>query len=117
MIHESMIIDRESAALQTASKALFGNQDRLIVSAAVAQAEPGDLYAQSIAAKLGISDNRVGPQLARLEAVGLLTRLPKVGSERRVYFARRESAYWKLSVALCNELSADSPTRSRRSER
>jgi DNA-binding MarR family transcriptional regulator len=103
-----MIIESDSAAfsrVQDASKTLFGNQDRLVVAAAVAEAEPGTIYGQSVAAALRLSDNRVGPQLARLEEAGLLVRLPKVGGERRVYFERRESAFWDLCVALCRELA------------
>jgi DNA-binding MarR family transcriptional regulator len=109
MIYESMIIGIESAVfpdVQRVSKALFGNQDRLVVAAAVAEAEPGELFAQRIGEMLGLPDNRVGPQLARLEAAGLLTRVPRVGSERRQHFERRESAFWELCVALCRELGA-----------
>jgi DNA-binding MarR family transcriptional regulator len=108
MIYESMIIGIESAIFseaQRVSKALFGNQDRLIVASFVAEAEPGEIYGQRIAERLGISDNRVGPQLNRFESAGLLTRLPKVGSERRQYFERRDSAFWELCAELCRDIA------------
>ena len=102
-----MIIGTESAIfpeVQRISKVLFGNQDRLIVAAAVAEAEPGSIYARSLAKEIGISDNRVSPQLHHLEAAGLLTRLPKLGGGPTVHYERRESTFWDLCIALCREL-------------
>ena len=109
MIYESMIIGIESAVfpeVQRASKALFGNQDRLVVAAAVAEAEPGSIYARSLAQEMGITDNRVSPQLHNLERAGLLTRLPKLGGGPTVHYERRDSAFWELCVSLCRELGA-----------
>lgn len=104
-----MIIDVRSAGFEDAlrvSRLLFGNQDRLLVAAAVAVAESGSIYARNIADQIGITDNRVGPQLASLERAGLLTRLPKVGGERRVYYERVDSNFWELCSSLMEEIAA-----------
>src|SRR5687767_7876844 len=104
-----MIIDQGSASFEEAlrvSRLLFGNQDRLIVSAAVAAVEAGSIYAHNIAEQVGITDNRVAPQLTSLEKAGLLVRLPKVGGERRVYYERIESSFWKLCAGLAAEIAS-----------
>ncbi len=104
-----MIIEQTSAGFAEAlrvSRLLFGNQDRLLVTAAVAAAEPGSIYARSIAEQIGITDNRVVPQLGSLEAAGLLVRLPKVGGERRVYYERVQSSFWELCSNLIAEIAA-----------
>jgi DNA-binding transcriptional regulator GbsR (MarR family) len=87
------------------SKALLGNQDRLIVAGAIAEAEAGSIFGRSLAEQLGISDHRVGLQLRALERAGLLVRLPKVGGEQRVYFERVDSAFWQLCTALIAEVA------------
>jgi DNA-binding MarR family transcriptional regulator len=102
-----MIIHQRSAifdGVQRLSKLLFGNQDRLVVAAAVADAETRSVYARQLAESIGIADARVGPQLAVFEEAGLLVRLPKAGGERRVYFERRESSFWTLCLDLCQEI-------------
>jgi hypothetical protein len=102
-----LIIDHESAVfeeVQRTSKLLFGNQDRLVVAAGVADAEPGSIFGQGLAESIGIADSRVGAQLSVLEDARLLVRLPKVGSERRVYFERRDSSFWELCLSLCQEI-------------
>lgn len=86
------------------SKLLFGNADRLLVFAAAGTAEPGLLYGDALAEICGIDQSRVGKQLTLLERAGLLVRLPKVGGERRVYFERRESCFWKLVTDFLDEL-------------
>jgi DNA-binding MarR family transcriptional regulator len=104
-----MIIDTGSAAfaeIQRVSKLVFGNQDRLVVAAAVAEAEPGALFGRDLAEQIGITDNRVGPHLRALEEAALLVRLPKVGSERRVYFERCDSAFWTLCTQFFGELDS-----------
>jgi DNA-binding MarR family transcriptional regulator len=103
-----MIIEIGSASYEETlrmSRQLFGNQDRLVVAAAVAGAEPGTIYAHSLAEQLGMTDNRVGPQLGNLEAAGLLVRLPKVGGERRVYFERVDSTFWNLCAEFVEEIA------------
>ena len=102
-----MIVEAGSDSFAEAlrvSQQLFGNQDRLVVAAAVSVAESGAIFAHSIAEQLGLSDNRVGPQLARFEAAGLLVRLPKVGGERRVYYERVDSAFWVGCSELVREI-------------
>jgi DNA-binding MarR family transcriptional regulator len=98
-----MILEKESAAFEEAlrvSKLVFGNQDRLLVAAAVAVAEAGSIYARNIAEQLGITDNRVAPHLRTFEAAGLLVSLPSVGGERRVYYERVDSSFWPLCADL-----------------
>jgi len=85
-----------------------------VVSAAVAVAEPGSIYARNIAEQIGITDNRVVPQLGSLEAAGLLARLPKVGGERRVYYERIESAFWELCSNLMAEIAGRQQPRAAR---
>jgi hypothetical protein len=107
MVHDSYIIQYEGAVMDEAlvvSKHLFGNQDRLLVAAAIARAEPGALYAQALAELSGMTEKRVGLQLPHFLSAGLLTKLPKVGSERRIYYERRESAFWSLCASLATEI-------------
>jgi DNA-binding MarR family transcriptional regulator len=102
-----MIIEQASDAfpeVQLISKLLFGNQNRLVVAAAIAEAEPGTIYARHIAESIGIVDAYVGPQLAVFEKAGLLVRLPKIGGERIVYFERRDSSFWELCRAVCQDI-------------
>lgn len=82
----------------------MGNQDRLLVAAAVAEAEAGALYAQNLAAIAGITDARVGPQLVRLEQLGVLVRMPRTGGDRRVYYERQNDAFWAAITALRDAL-------------
>lgn len=95
-----------SAARASLSVSLFGNQDRLTVAAAVAHSQPGDLYGQSIAEQTGLPQSRVGPQLKRLVQAGLLTELPRVGGDRRVFYERHASVFWDLAPSLQEELVA-----------
>lgn len=85
------------------SKLLLGNADRLRVAAAVSRAEPGDLYSRALADALRWPDGRVQKQLKQFEEAGLLVRLPSVGGERRVYYERRDSAFWECAVSLEEE--------------
>jgi DNA-binding MarR family transcriptional regulator len=104
-----MIVDIEADTfprLQELSRILMGNQDRLPVTLAVAQMDPADLYGKAIADELKMSPNRVGAQLKVLEEAGLVLRLPKVGSERRQYFQRTKSSFWRLCEALCDEIDS-----------
>ena len=108
MIHETSTIDYESDNIVPAqvSKALFGNQDRLPVGAAVASSPDDLVFARELALKLGIADSRVTLQLAAFEKAGLLERLPKTsGSERRVFYRRRNSVFWHMCAALLQEVS------------
>jgi hypothetical protein len=77
------------------SQGLWGNQDRLVVAVAVAEAEPADLYAQALGEHIGLPDSRIGPHLKRFVELGLLLRLPKAGSERRIYHQRINDGFWE----------------------
>ena len=109
MIHGTLKIDAESdeyAAVMRLSKELFGNQDRLLVAAAVAEAQPGDLFGQALAEVLGIAQGRVGAQLKALVKAGLLVELPRTAGDRRVFYARRSTACWDLLRELYSEAAA-----------
>jgi hypothetical protein len=80
--------------LAPVSQVLWGNQDRFLVALAVAEADPGELYAQALADLIPMPDKRVGPQLRKFVELGLLVRLPRVGSERRVYHQRVNEPFW-----------------------
>lgn len=95
------------ASLLGFSHTLWGNQDRLVVAVAVAEAEPGELYSEQLAETIGILPNRVGPSLKRFETKGLLVRMPKVGGDRRVYYERRNAAFWEGVLTMGEALSAD----------
>lgn len=86
------------------SRELFGNQDRLLVAAAVAAADPSDLYGQALARTTGLIQQRIGPQLVALVEAGLLVKLPQLGGERRVFYERRRSVFWGLAQELLAEL-------------
>jgi DNA-binding MarR family transcriptional regulator len=88
------------------SKLLFGNRDRVLVAAAVADAEAGTLFARALAGATGLTDSRVQKQLKQFEAAGLLVRMPQVGGERCVFYERRPSAYWDAAIALAQEWTA-----------
>lgn len=89
------------------SQKLWGNQDRLPVAYVVSGADPADLYAQKLADRLGISDTRVGPHLARLESQGLLVKLPRGGGSRRVYYQRSNDGFWEGVAQMGNALLKD----------
>lgn len=89
------------------SQGLWGNQDRFLVAVAVATADPSDLYAQALGELLGMADNRVGPQLKRFVDLGLLVRLPKAGSERRVYHQRANEPFWGAVRQMAEALGAE----------
>lgn len=103
-----MILDQASAGFAEAqwiSRLVFGNQDRLVVAAAVAASESGSIFGRNLAEQLGITDNRVGSQLKNFEQAGLLVRLPKVGGEQRVYYERVDSTFWDMAASLAAEIA------------
>ena len=103
-----MTIDSESdeyAALMKASKDLFGNQDRLLVGAAVALAEPGNLYGQALSRATGLVQPRVGAQLKAFAAAGLLVKMPLLGGGQRVLYQRRPSVFWDFVPSLLAEIA------------
>jgi hypothetical protein len=117
MFHYSENMSDGTENCRRLSKLLLGNADRIEVAAAVARAEPGELFGRALADTLRWPDNRVQKQLKQFEAAGLLIALPTVGGERRVYYERRDSMFWQVVAALEHEWttgeSATTPPSSR----
>lgn len=83
------------------SRILFGGaQYRLEVGAALDSEELTNI--KDLAERLGDPPGTasVNTELKQLEKAGLLERLPRVGSDRRVYLRPVPSAYWQT----CREL-------------
>ena len=89
-------------ALRVVSQALFGSSHRLEVARAIADIEPGVFYARQIAELVGIPDNVVGRELARLERAGLIIRLETV--QRAQYLERQPSCFWAFSKSMTSEV-------------
>jgi hypothetical protein len=82
------------------SRTLFGGQYRLELGAAISE---GDLVTiKDLAERPGDppGTSSVNAELKVLEAAGLLQRVPRVGSDRRVFLQARPSSYWNT----CREL-------------
>lgn len=91
----------ESDPVRELSRVLFGGaQYRLEVGAALRSDELTNI--KELAEQLGDPPGTasVNTELKRLEEAGLLIRLPRVGSDRRVHLRARSSSYWEL----CREL-------------
>jgi hypothetical protein len=58
--------------------------------------------------ELGLANNRVRTQLIALSDAGVLTALPPGRGDRIVWYQRRESPLWDLSVALYEDWSGRS---------
>lgn len=92
----------ESDPVRDLSRILFGGaQYRLEVGAALASEELTSI--KDLAERLGDPPGTpsVNTELKRLEEAGLLIRLPRVGSDRRVHLRARTSSYWDT----CRELA------------
>jgi hypothetical protein len=91
-------------AVRLRSRVLFGGaQYRLEVGAAISV---GDLVTiKDLAEQLGEPPGKgsVNAELKVLEAVGLLERLPRVGSDRRVFLRAKPSPYWDTCRALIED--------------
>lgn len=83
------------------SRSLFGGaQYRLELGAAISQ---GDLVTiKDLAERLGDppGTSSVNTELKVLEAAGLLQRVARIGSDRRVFLQAKQSSYW----STCREL-------------
>jgi hypothetical protein len=106
MNHDSKNMVDGSDRVRGQSKLLFGNVDRVEVAAVVARAERGGIYSRALAVELGWPDNRVQKQLKQFAEAGLLTALPQLGGERRVYYERADSSFWGACEQLLSEWSA-----------
>lgn len=89
--------------LRRVSKALLGNAYLLEASVVIARLGEGTFYTREIARRLAIADSVVAPVLKRLEAGGLLKRLPRTAAHQE--FERMPSVYWHLSHQLMAELT------------
>lgn len=87
-------------AVRDLSRTLFGAQYRLEVGAALSA---GDFITiKDLAKQLGDPPGTVSvnTELKMLEKAGLLERLPRLGSDRRIFLQPRPSSYWDT----CREL-------------
>jgi DNA-binding transcriptional ArsR family regulator len=91
----------DHADVRHISKSLLGNAYFLEVAAAIAAVADGQFFAREIAKRLGVADSVVAASLGRLEAAGLLKRLPRVANYQE--FERVPSVFWSLSEKLLDE--------------
>lgn len=104
-----------NSRVRDVSKALFGGTYRLEVAAAIAAAD-GAFYGKALADEIELDYPLVHVELKKLEAAGLLTRLPKAPGEQARYLEPVSSAYWRLAMELVAEVrTADSIRSTRRS--
>jgi mannose-6-phosphate isomerase-like protein (cupin superfamily) len=90
--------------IREASKALFGNSYRLEMLAIIGElGNPFQVH--EVAASLGVADNLVTSQVARLCDLGLLD---KVVVSRQVLYTRRPSGIWAMAAAFRDELARSS---------
>ncbi len=104
------ILDTPSAvkSLAAFSKALFGNQDRLLVGLAIASA--GEyFYGRELAQRLQIADPRVNIQLAAFERAGLIRKHPHRPGDRRMFYSRVQSTFWEHCHSLAEERVESGP--------
>lgn len=91
----------DHADVRHISKALLGNAYLLELAAAIAGVADGHFFAREMAKRLGVADSVVTPAVGRLEAAGLLKRLPRVANYQE--FERVPSVFWSLSEQLLQE--------------
>jgi hypothetical protein len=95
--------DNVRDAIRDKSKALLGNRYRLELGLAVAGTPK--LFAHALARELGLPDRTVGEELRRLEAGGLLRRMPdRAPGQARIYYERLPSCHWENLEQLATEL-------------
>jgi DNA-binding MarR family transcriptional regulator len=97
------------------SRILFGGaQYRLEVGAALSSEEVTNI--KDLAERLGDPPGTasVNTELKRLEEAGLLQRLPRVGSDRRVHLRVRTSSYWETCRELIELVQAGVPQQRRK---
>lgn len=97
-------MDEVTKAVREVSKAVFGSAGRLDAMAAVAVL-PKPFLASEFAEEAGLSQSVAHQELARLRAVGLLTREQRSDGDRTYLYmpASRESNLWVLAHALQRE--------------
>jgi DNA-binding MarR family transcriptional regulator len=92
-------------AIRETSKALFGNSFRLEILALIAALER-EFYPREIALHLGVADNLVTGQLAKLHEAGLLSRRSSNGT---LMYGALDSSIWEAARALHQELAQRHP--------
>lgn len=88
-------------AVRALSRALFHNLYALEVAAAISDFSDGTFTQTALARKLAVDRNLVALVVRRLEAGGLVKRLPDAGLERP--FLRQPSQFWGLAARLVKE--------------
>lgn len=99
----------DHADVRHISKSLLGNAYLLEVAAAITVVADGHFFAREIARRLGVADSVVAAALGRLEAAGLLKRLPRVANYQE--FERVPSVFWLLTGQLLEEALGRPPWR------
>jgi hypothetical protein len=88
------------------SKKLFGNQDTLLVAAAVAQSATDTVNATDIGWQVRLQANRVRAQLISFVELGYMT--DGAIRDRTRWFVRGDSGFWPMCEQIFRE-AADEP--------
>lgn len=91
---------QQESAVKEFSKVLFGNSLRLEVLGTIAE-QSGPFIPHEIADALGVADNLITGQLARLVDVGLVSRTERYGA---VAYERSPSVVWRFASELRREV-------------
>lgn len=94
--------------VRTFSRGLLGHAYRLELLAAIAQAGEDGVVISELAHDRGVSASVYYPPLEALDALGMITRVPEVGS-RRVRYIAASSPAWAGVAQLAADLSAGWP--------
>lgn len=98
-----MATDRQK--LRRASRELLGSSYRLEVAVAISEKSEERVYARQLLSAIpGARDNQVSECLRHFERGGLLKRNQTAGGRQPQTFDVLPSSYWKLCVALRDEL-------------
>jgi transcription initiation factor IIE alpha subunit len=89
----------ESVGVRVLSKAVFGNQHRLEVLAAIAQTD-GRFYQRELAEATGIPDATVSPILRRLEEAGLIRAIERLSLNGPQFYERQPHRLWAIAQEL-----------------
>src|SRR4029077_12471137 len=85
------------------SKALFGNQDRIDVVLAIGRSDGGVVNATDLADETGLINSRVRAQLLALVDAELLREIPPTGGDRKRWYVRQSSPFWRACLDLYNK--------------
>lgn len=108
--------DLDWDAMRNWSKTIFRRDHRLAVAMAAISAEPGELYAEAIAGRLGITQTEAARHLKAFESVGMLERdqmppkpRPQGGRPGGAY-ARTSDDFWICLEKLGERFRRPPPT-------